>query len=77
MARTSARSVSRDLPSSPPTKSTNPVPKTTRLTRSQSVELDFRIPRQESVEGTGDKNEQQNSRSGRKAAGKRAPGRRG
>ncbi|KAK6614780.1 hypothetical protein H4I96_01101 [Botrytis cinerea] len=76
MARTSARSVSRDLPSSPPTKSTNPVPKTTRLTRSQSVELDFRIPRQESVEGTGDKNEQQNSRSGRKAAGKRAPGRR-
>ncbi|TGO44997.1 hypothetical protein BCON_0435g00020 [Botryotinia convoluta] len=76
MARTSARSVSRDLPSSPPTKPASPVQRTTRSTRSQSVDLDARRPRQESVENTGVKNEQQNSRGGRKAARKEALSRR-
>ncbi|TGO32206.1 hypothetical protein BHYA_0340g00040 [Botrytis hyacinthi] len=72
MARTSARSVSRDLPSSPPTKPASPIRRTTRSTRSQSVDLDARKPRQESIESTGDKDEQQNSRGGRGAARKQA-----
>ncbi|TGO07042.1 hypothetical protein BTUL_0341g00030 [Botrytis tulipae] len=72
MARTSARSVSRDLPSSPPTKPGSPIRRTTRSTRSQSVDLDALKPRQESIESTGDKDEQQNSRDGRRAARKQA-----
>ncbi|KAF7854101.1 uncharacterized protein EAF02_011719 [Botrytis sinoallii] len=72
MARTSARSVSRDLPSSPPTKPASPIRRTTRTTRSQSVDLDAHRPRQESIESTGDKNEQQDSRGGRRAARKQA-----
>lgn len=77
MARTSARSVSRDLPSSPPTKPASPIRRTTRSTRSQSVDLDARRPRQESIESMGDKDEQQNTRGGRRTARKQAPTRRG
>ncbi|TGO81564.1 hypothetical protein BPOR_1103g00010 [Botrytis porri] len=76
MARTSARSVSQDLPSSPPTKPASPIRRTTRSTRSQSVDLDARRPRQESVESTGVKNEQHNSIGGRRAARKEALNRR-
>ncbi|TGO20298.1 hypothetical protein BPAE_0313g00090 [Botrytis paeoniae] len=76
MARTFARSMSRDLPSSPPTKPASPIRRTTRSTRSQSVDLDARRPRQESVENTGVKNEQQNPRGGRRAAHKEALSRR-
>ncbi|KAF7960379.1 hypothetical protein EAE96_000062 [Botrytis aclada] len=88
MARTSAQSASRDLPSSLQTKPASPIRRNTRTTRSQSVELDARRPRQESielgvlkprqesVESTGVKDEQQNSRGGRRAARKEALSRR-
>ncbi|ESZ94202.1 hypothetical protein SBOR_5428 [Sclerotinia borealis F-4128] len=61
MARTSTRSASRDLPSSPPNRE-SPIGRVIRTTRSQSIDLDARRSRQGSVESTGSNNQPRNRR---------------
>ncbi|APA07383.1 hypothetical protein sscle_02g021530 [Sclerotinia sclerotiorum 1980 UF-70] len=56
MARTSVRSVSQDIPSSPP-KRESPIRRVTRLVRHQSVDLDEPLNNGGSVERAGRKNE--------------------
>ncbi|KAF7856331.1 hypothetical protein EAF04_009859 [Stromatinia cepivora] len=69
MARSSARSASQDIPSSPP-KRESPIRRVTRSTRNQSVDLDEPRNNEESVESAGSKNEQRNSKSARRVARK-------
>ncbi|KAB8290410.1 hypothetical protein EYC80_010843 [Monilinia laxa] len=71
MPRTSARSISRDLPPSP-LKHEAPTQRNTRSTRSQSIDLDANRYRQESVESTGSNNKQRSRRATRKTAAERA-----
>ncbi|KAJ8058666.1 hypothetical protein OCU04_012840 [Sclerotinia nivalis] len=69
MARTSARSASQDIPSSPP-KRESPIRRVTRSTRNQSVDLDEPRNNGESVESAGSKNEHRNSKGARRVARK-------
>ncbi|KAG4027128.1 hypothetical protein MFRU_033g00970 [Monilinia fructicola] len=71
MPRTTARSVSRDLPPSS-LKHEAPTQRNTRSTRSQSIDLDANRYRQESVESTGSNNKQRSRRATRKPAAERA-----
>ncbi|QSZ36454.1 hypothetical protein DSL72_006333 [Monilinia vaccinii-corymbosi] len=71
MARTSARLVSRDVPSSPPSKQESTIRRNTRSTRSQSVDLDARRYRHESVESSQSENRLRSRSVARKTAAAR------